>query len=43
VAGARNAALFAVAILAGNDPELAARLADFREKQTAAAAAAPLE
>ncbi len=33
-AGAINAALFAVAILAGNDPALAARLVDFRKNQT---------
>ncbi|PWG63076.1 5-(carboxyamino)imidazole ribonucleotide mutase [Sediminicurvatus halobius] len=32
-AGARNAALFAVAMLAGDDPELAQRLADFRAAQ----------
>lgn len=34
-AGARNAGLFAVAMLAGNDPQLARRLADFRSAQTA--------
>ncbi len=33
-AGAVNAALFAVAILAGNDAALAARLVDFRKNQT---------
>jgi 5-(carboxyamino)imidazole ribonucleotide mutase len=33
-AGARNAGLFAVAMLAGNDPQLAQRLADFRSAQT---------
>lgn len=32
-AGARNAALFAVAMLAGEDPELARRLGEFREAQ----------
>ncbi len=34
-AGAANAGLFAVAMLAVNDPELAQKLADFRKKQTA--------
>ena len=33
-AGARNAALLAVAILAGTDPDLAERLRAFRAKQT---------
>jgi 5-(carboxyamino)imidazole ribonucleotide mutase len=33
-AGAVNAALFAVAMLANESPELAAKLADFRAKQT---------
>ncbi|MBK6424479.1 MAG: 5-(carboxyamino)imidazole ribonucleotide mutase [Gemmatimonadetes bacterium] len=33
-AGARNAGLFAVGLLAGTDPALAARLAAFRERQT---------
>lgn len=33
-AGAVNAALFAVAMLANESPELAAKLADFRTKQT---------
>jgi len=33
-AGAANAALFAVALLAGTDPQLAARLAEFRQRQT---------
>ncbi len=33
-AGARNAALLAVAILAGTDPDLARRLHAFREEQT---------
>jgi 5-(carboxyamino)imidazole ribonucleotide mutase len=35
-AGAANAALFAVALLAINDKGLAAKLADFRKKQTEA-------
>jgi 5-(carboxyamino)imidazole ribonucleotide mutase len=34
-AGSTNAALFAVAMLAVNDPALAAKLTDFRRKQTA--------
>jgi len=38
-AGAANAGLFAVAILAATDPVLAKRLAAFRAKQTAAARA----
>ena len=33
-AGATNAALFAVAMLALNDPALAKKLSDFRVKQT---------
>lgn len=33
-AGAVNAALFAVAMLANEDPELAGKLADFRQKQS---------
>jgi len=33
-AGAANAALFAIALLAANDPALAQRLADFRSAQT---------
>ncbi len=33
-AGAANAGLFAVALLAGNDPALAAKLHDFRARQT---------
>jgi len=33
--GARNAALFAVAMLANHQPELRAALADFRERQAA--------
>lgn len=32
-AGATNAALFAISILANNDPELAKKLTDFRETQ----------
>ena len=32
-AGAANAALFAVSLLSDHDPELAAKLADFRERQ----------
>ena len=32
-AGAANAALFAVAMLANEDPALAAKLAQFREEQ----------
>jgi 5-(carboxyamino)imidazole ribonucleotide mutase len=35
IAGATNAGLFAVAMLAVNDPELAGKLAEFRRKQTA--------
>ncbi len=42
-AGAANAALFAVAMLAGSDPALQARLQAFREKQTAAARAMSAE
>jgi 5-(carboxyamino)imidazole ribonucleotide mutase len=38
-AGAANAALFAVAMLAADDPQLAQRLEDFRARQTAAAQA----
>ncbi len=38
-AGAANAALFAVAMLAVNDPALRAQLEAFRERQTAAARA----
>ncbi|SDM06213.1 5-(carboxyamino)imidazole ribonucleotide mutase [Oryzisolibacter propanilivorax] len=41
-AGAANAALFAVALLAVNDPALRARLQDFRDQQTAAARAMAL-
>ena len=40
-AGAINAALLAAAILALNDRKLAKRLADWRQKQTAAVAEAP--
>src|SRR3954470_690928 len=42
-AGAANAALFAVAMLALNDPGLRARLEAFRAKQTEAARAMSLE
>ena len=42
-AGAVNAALLAAAILALQDEVLAARLADWRERQTAAVAEAPVE
>ncbi|MBC7942379.1 MAG: 5-(carboxyamino)imidazole ribonucleotide mutase [Chitinophagaceae bacterium] len=38
-AGAANAALFAVAMLAGGDPALQQRLLDYRTRQTAAAQA----
>ncbi|MEO8544589.1 MAG: 5-(carboxyamino)imidazole ribonucleotide mutase [Betaproteobacteria bacterium] len=38
-AGAANAALFAVALLASGDPELARRLQEFRAQQTEAARA----
>jgi 5-(carboxyamino)imidazole ribonucleotide mutase len=41
-AGAINAALFAVAMLANENPELAAQLADFRAKQNAKVKAAEL-
>ena len=41
-AGAANAALFAVAMLALHDPVLAARLQAFRAEQTAAARAMTL-
>lgn len=40
--GAANAALFAIAMLAGSDPKLARKLADFRARQTAAVRAARL-
>ena len=42
-AGAKNAALFAAAILALNDPELRKRLETFREKQTSDVINATLE
>ncbi len=42
-AGAANAALFAVAMLAGADPALRARLDDYRARQTAAARAMTAE
>jgi 5-(carboxyamino)imidazole ribonucleotide mutase len=38
-AGAANAALFAVAMLAAHDPALASQLMDYRQRQTAAARA----
>ena len=41
-AGAANAGLFAVALLAGQNPKLAARLAAFRKKQTVKAKAMKL-
>ena len=41
-AGAANAALFAVAMLAGDDAALRERLAQFRAEQTAAARAMAL-
>jgi 5-(carboxyamino)imidazole ribonucleotide mutase len=42
-AGAINAALFAIALLALNDAELAARLQRFRQQQTESVSAAPLQ
>lgn len=42
-AGAVNAALLAAAILALSDPDLARRLADWRQRQTDAVAAAPAD
>ena len=39
-AGAANAALFAIAVLAATDPSLARKLAAFRQRQTGAARAA---
>src|SRR6185312_17395270 len=42
-AGAINAALFAAAILAGNDAGLAVRLEEFREEQTRSVAERPAE
>jgi 5-(carboxyamino)imidazole ribonucleotide mutase len=41
-AGAINAALFAVAMLANDDPEMAAKLAAFRQQQSAKVKAAVL-
>ena len=41
-AGAANAALFAVALLANEDPALRAKLEEFRAEQTAAARAMTL-
>jgi 5-(carboxyamino)imidazole ribonucleotide mutase len=41
-AGAANAALFAVAVLAGENPALARRLADFRSRQARAVMAMKL-
>jgi 5-(carboxyamino)imidazole ribonucleotide mutase len=41
-AGAANAGLYAVAMLAGTDPALAERLEAFRSKQSAAARAMTL-
>jgi 5-(carboxyamino)imidazole ribonucleotide mutase len=41
-AGAVNAALFAVAILANDSPAMAAKLAAFREEQTKAVKAAQI-
>ena len=42
-AGAKNAALYAISILALSDPELAAKLKDFRAKQKAQVLAADAE
>jgi 5-(carboxyamino)imidazole ribonucleotide mutase len=42
-AGARNAALLAVAILAGTDPDLRTRLREFRREMAAKAAGSVLE
>jgi 5-(carboxyamino)imidazole ribonucleotide mutase len=42
-AGAANAALFAVALLANEDPALRAKLADFRQRQTEKVMAMRLE
>ena len=42
-AGASNAGLLAAAILAGSDPELAARLREWREGQSAAVAERPVD
>jgi 5-(carboxyamino)imidazole ribonucleotide mutase len=41
-AGAANAGLFAIAMLALNDPQLAKRLAEFRKQQAEAIAATKL-
>ena len=41
-AGAANAGLFAVALLAGSDPELARKLGEFRTRQTSIARAMTL-
>lgn len=43
IAGAKNAALFAVSLLAITDPRLAAALEDFRNRQTESARASILE
>lgn len=43
VAGAKNAALFAVALLAADDARLARALDDFREEQTRAASESRLD
>jgi 5-(carboxyamino)imidazole ribonucleotide mutase len=42
-AGAKNAALLAIAILALKDPSLKAKLADFREKQAEKVLASTLD
>ncbi|MBR7155787.1 MAG: AIR carboxylase family protein, partial [Lentisphaeria bacterium] len=42
-AGAKNAALYAISILALSDPALAAKLKDFRAKQKAQVLAADAE
>ena len=42
-AGAVNAALLAAAVLALNDPDLAARLDDWRQRQSAAVGEVPVE
>jgi 5-(carboxyamino)imidazole ribonucleotide mutase len=43
VAGAKNAALFAAALLSAENPEIAARLQAFREAQTREASESALE
>lgn len=43
IAGAKNAALFAAALLAGEDPAISSALMKFREAQTAAALTSTLE